>query len=143
VDTREKILETATRCLQPRLLQHLPLAGRQEAQVSKALLFWHFREQGRSSSGPLSSAPWSPTSSTCSTTWRASPRSIRSEADRRLLRVVSENIYSVKFVVSLILREEKHPDDVVGHMYELQRVYRNLLADIIDSGRQKGYSVRR
>src|SRR4029077_1930784 len=51
---------------------------------------------------------------------------------------VSENIYSVKFVVSLILRDEKHPDDVVGHMYELQRVYRNLLADIIDSGRQKG-----
>ena len=51
---------------------------------------------------------------------------------------VSENIYSVKFVVSLILRDEKHPDDVVGHMYELQWVYRNLLADIIDSGRQKG-----
>ena len=51
---------------------------------------------------------------------------------------VSENIYSVKFVVSLILRDEKHPDDVVGHMYELQRVYRNLLADILDSGRQKG-----
>ncbi len=40
--------------------------------------------------------------------------------------------------MSLILRDEKHPDDVVGHMYELQRVYRNLLADIIDSGRQKG-----
>jgi hypothetical protein len=40
--------------------------------------------------------------------------------------------------MSLILREETHPDDVVGHMNELHRVYRNLLADILDSGRQKG-----
>ena len=44
----------------------------------------------------------------------------------------------MKFFLSLILREEKHPDDLVGHMVELQQVYRNLLADIIDSGRQKG-----
>jgi len=43
----------------------------------------------------------------------------------------------IRSVVSLILREEQHPDDLVGHMYELLRVYRNLLADIIDSGRQK------
>ena len=47
-------------------------------------------------------------------------------------------MYSVKFLMSLILREETHPDDVVGHMNELHRVYRNLLADILDSGRQKG-----
>jgi hypothetical protein len=44
----------------------------------------------------------------------------------------------VKFFLSLILREEKHPDDLVGHMNELQRVFGNLLADIIDNGRQKG-----
>jgi hypothetical protein len=37
-----------------------------------------------------------------------------------------------------MLREEKHPDDLVAHMTELQRMYRNLLADVIDSGRQKG-----
>src|SRR5207245_2715804 len=51
---------------------------------------------------------------------------------------VSENLYSVKFVVSLLLRDEKHPDDLIGHVNELHRVYRNLLADILDSGRQKG-----
>ena len=37
-----------------------------------------------------------------------------------------------------MLREEKHPDDLVAHLDELQRMYRNLLADIIESGRQKG-----
>ena len=51
---------------------------------------------------------------------------------------VSHNIYSVKFILSLLLREEKHPDDVVGHMNELQLVYRNLIADILDAGRRKG-----
>ena len=56
----------------------------------------------------------------------------------RYYRFVSENLYSVKFFLSLILREEQHPDDLVGHMNELQRMYRNLLADILDSGRQKG-----
>jgi len=40
--------------------------------------------------------------------------------------------------VSLLLRDEKHPDDLIGHVNELHRVYRNLLADILDSGRQKG-----
>jgi hypothetical protein len=40
----------------------------------------------------------------------------------------------VKFLVSLILRDEQHPDDLIGHMNELHRVYHNLLADIIDSG---------
>src|SRR4029453_8851223 len=67
-----------------------------------------------------------------------------SEADQinllidRYYAFVSENLYSVKFFLGLILREEQHPDDLVGHMNELQRVYRNLLADILDSGRQKG-----
>ena len=51
---------------------------------------------------------------------------------------VAKNIYSVKFLLGLILREEKHPDDVVGRMSELQRVYANLLANILESGRQKG-----
>ncbi len=51
---------------------------------------------------------------------------------------VSKNIYSVKFFLGLILREEKHPDDVVGRMNELQRLFSGLLANIIESGRQKG-----
>jgi hypothetical protein len=37
-----------------------------------------------------------------------------------------------------MLREDKHPDDLVTHLGELQRMYRNLIADIIESGRQKG-----
>ena len=33
---------------------------------------------------------------------------------------------------------EKHPDDLVSHVNELQHVYGNLLADIIERGRENG-----
>ena len=139
VDTREKILETATRLFSSHGYSNTSLSQvAKEAQVSKALIFWHFENKEKLFRTALQRT--------------LEPYVVNvlddleglSEVDqiRKLIDAyyafVSENIYSVKFVVSLILREEKHPDDVVGHMYELQRVYRNLLADIIESGRQKG-----
>jgi hypothetical protein len=40
--------------------------------------------------------------------------------------------------LSLILREEKQPDDPVARVAELFRIFRNLLIDILESGRHKG-----
>jgi AcrR family transcriptional regulator len=139
VDTREKILETATRLFSTQGYANTSLSQvAKEAQVSKALIFWHFENKEKLFRTALQRT--------------LEPYFINvvddleglSEIDqiKRLIDeyydFVSRNIYSVKFVVSLILREEKHPDDLVGHVNELQRVYRNLLADIIESGRQKG-----
>jgi AcrR family transcriptional regulator len=109
-----------------------------DAQVSKALIFWHFENKEKLFRTALQKT--------------LEPYFINmvdeleglSEIDQirllidRYYQFVSENIYSVKFLLNLILREEKHPDDLIGHMIELQRVYRNLLADIIDHGRQAG-----
>lgn len=139
MDTREKILETATRLFSSQGYTNTSLSQvAKEAQVSKALIFWHFDNKEKLFRTALQRT--------------LEPYFINvvddleglSEIDqiRRLIdeyyAFVSRNIYSVKFFLSLILREEKHPDDVVGHMDELQRVYRNLLADIIDHGRQSG-----
>jgi AcrR family transcriptional regulator len=139
VDTREKILETATRLFSTQGYSTTSLSQvAKEAQVSKALIFWHFENKEKLFRTALQRT--------------LEPYFINvvdvleglSEVDqiKRLIDeyydFVSKNIYSVKFVVSLILREEKHPDDLVGHVNELQRVYGNLLADIIESGRQKG-----
>jgi TetR/AcrR family transcriptional regulator len=139
VDTREKILETATRLFSTQGYTNTSLSQvAKEAQVSKALIFWHFDNKEKLFRTALQRT--------------MEPYFINvvdeleglSEVDqiKRLIdqyyAFVSENIYSVKFVVSLILREEKHPDDLLGHVNELHRVYRNLLADIIDGGRQKG-----
>ena len=139
VDTRAKILETATRLFSTQGFSNTSLSQvAKEAQVSKALIFWHFENKETLFRTALQRT--------------LEPYFINvvddleglSEIDqiKRLVdqyyAFVSHNIYSVKFVLSLLLREEKHPDDLVGHMAELQRVFRNLLADIIDSGRQKG-----
>jgi AcrR family transcriptional regulator len=139
VDTREKILETATRLFSTQGYGNTSLSQvAKEAQVSKALIFWHFENKETLFRTALQRT--------------LEPYFINvvddleglSEIDqiKRLVdeyySFVSKNIYSVKFFLSLILREEKHPDDLVGHMNELQRVFGNLLADIIDNGRQKG-----
>jgi TetR/AcrR family transcriptional regulator len=139
VDTRSKILETATRLFSAQGYANTSLSQvAKEAQVSKALIFWHFENKETLFRTALQRT--------------LEPYFINvvddleglSEIEQinRLIdeyyAFVSKNIYSVKFFLSLMLREEKHPDDLVGHMNELQRVYGNLLADIIDSGRQKG-----
>ena len=139
MDTRTKILETATRLFSTQGYADTSLSQvAKEAQVSKALIFWHFENKEKLFRTALQRT--------------LEPYFINvvddleglAEIDqiKRLVdeyyAFVSKNIYSVKFFVSLILREEKHPDDLVGHVAELHRVYRNLLADIIESGRQKG-----
>jgi len=139
VETREKILETATRLFSAHGYTSTSLSQvAKEAQVSKALIFWHFENKEKLFRSAVQRT--------------LEPYIINvldeleglSELDQikllidRYYRFVSENLYSVKFFLSLILREEQHPDDLVGHMNELQRMYRNLLADILDSGRQKG-----
>jgi AcrR family transcriptional regulator len=139
VDTRTKILETATRLFSAHGFANTSLSQvAAEAKVSKALIFWHFENKEKLFRTALQRT--------------LEPYLINvlddleglSEVDqiKRLVDeyydFVSRNLYSVKFLLSLIVREEKQPDDLVGHVFELQRLYRNLLADIIDSGRQKG-----
>src|SRR5262245_58189999 len=139
METREKIIGTAVRLFSTQGYANTSLSQvAKEAEVSKALIFWHFDNK--------------------ETLFRtAVQRTLEpyfinvvddleglSEVDqiKRLIdqyyAFVSENMYSVKFVLSLILRDEKHPEDVFGHMAELQRVFLNLLADVLESGRQRG-----
>lgn len=139
MDAREKIIETAMRLFSTQGYANTSLSQvAKEAEVSKALIFWHFDNKEKLFRNAVQRT--------------LEPYFINvvddlaglDEVDqiKRLIAeyyaFVSKNIYSVKFFLSLILREEKHPDDLVGHMNELQRVYVSLLADIIDSGRQKG-----
>jgi AcrR family transcriptional regulator len=139
MDAREKIIETAMRLFSAQGYANTSLSQvAKEAEVSKALIFWHFDNKEKLFRNAVQRT--------------LEPYFINvvddleglDEVDqiKRLIdeyyAFVSKNIYSVKFFLSLILREEKHPDDLVGHMNELQRVYVSLLADIIDNGRQKG-----
>ena len=139
VDAREKILETATRLFSGQGYGSTSLSQvAKEAEVSKALIFWHFESKEKLFRAVVQRT--------------LEPYFINVVEDlaglseiEQITRLVDEyyafvsrNLGSVRFFLSLILREEQHPHDVVGHMNELQRVYVSLLADVIESGRQRG-----
>ena len=139
MDAREKIIETAMRLFSTQGYSTTSLSQvAKEAQVSKALIFWHF-ENKESLFRTAVQRTFEPYIINVVDDLEG-----LTEVDQinRLIdeyyEFVSKNIYSVKFFLGLMLREEKHPDDLVAHLDELQRMYRNLLADIIDNGRQKG-----
>jgi AcrR family transcriptional regulator len=139
MDAREKILETAMRLFSSHGYANTSLSQvAKEAEVSKALIFWHFESKEKLFRSVVQRT--------------LEPYFINvvddleglSETDqiKRLVdeyyAFVSRNLDSVRFFLTLILREDQHPHDVVGHMHELQRVYVSLLTDVIDVGRQHG-----
>ena len=139
MDARDKILETATRLFSTQGYGSTSLSQvAKEARVSKALIFWHFENKERLFQSALQRS--------------LEPYFVNvvgqleglDEAGQihRLIDLfydfVREHMQSIRFVLSLILREEKQPDDPVARVSELFRIFRNLLNDILESGRQKG-----
>ena len=105
-----------------------------DADVSKALIFWHFDNKETSHGGPAHAravfhqrlddlAGLSEVDQMKRLTTSTTPSSRRTSTGR--------------FFLSLILRDEKHPDDLTAH--GRPSVFLNLLADILESGRQKGF----
>ena len=43
----------------------------------------------------------------------------------------------MRFLLSLVVREEKNLDDLLDRITELYQIYCNLLADILQTGREK------
>jgi AcrR family transcriptional regulator len=140
VDTREKILETAIRLFSTQGYATTSLSQvAREAEVSKALIFWHFENKETLFRTVVQRA--------------LEPYFINvlddieglDEPDQ-LVRLVEEyfdfvsaNLASVRFLLGLVVREDQGaPEDVVGHMHELAGVYERLLADVIERGQQAG-----
>ena len=139
MEARKNILETAARLFSSVGYANTSLSQvAKEAHVSKALIFWHFENKEQLFHAALQHS--------------LEPYFINVVSDlddldeveqiRKLIDLyyefVSTHVFSVKLVLSLLLRDEKHPDDIVGRIGQLFRVYRSLLADIIESGRNKG-----
>ena len=139
MDARQKILSSATKLFSTQGYGNTSLAQvAKEAQVSKALIFWHFASKDDLFRTAVtdSLAPYS-----------IDVLEALSGLDElgqigKLIDVyfefVSQNVYSVRFLLSLVVREEKNLDDVLDRTTELFRIYRNLLADILQTGREKG-----
>ena len=139
MDTRQKILSSATKLFSTQGYATTSLAQvAKEAQVSKALIFWHFASKEELFRTALtdSLAPYS------IDVLEALSGLDEFQQIGKLIDVyfefVSQNVYSVRFLLSLVVREEKNLDDVLDRTTELFRIYRNLLADIMQTGREKG-----
>lgn len=139
MDAREKILETATRLFSVHGYGSTSLSQvAKEAKVSKALIFWHFENKERLFQSALQRS--------------LEPYFVNVvgqlegiDEARQIYRLIDlfyefvrDHMQSIRFVLSLILREEKQPDDPVARVAELFRIFRNLLNDILESGRNKG-----
>lgn len=139
MDARDKILDTATRLFSVQGYGSTSLSQvAKEARVSKALIFWHFENKERLFQSALQRS--------------LEPYFVNvvgqlegiDEAGQihRLIDLfydfVRDHMQSIRFVLSLILRDEKQPDDPVARVGELFRIFRSLLNDILESGRLSG-----
>ena len=122
MDAREKIIETAMRLFSTQGYSTTSLSQvAKEAQVSKALIFWHF-ENKESLFRTAVQRTFEPYIINVVDDLEG-----LSEVDqiKRLIDeyydFVSKNIYSVKFFLGLMLREEKHPE--AGHAAELADLF--------------------
>lgn len=139
LQTREKILTTAARLFSAHGYESTALSQvAREANVSKALVLWHFDSKEKLFQAALGRT--------------LEPYFIdiddlegldESARIERLIDLfyefVQENGYSVRFVLGLILRGEPQPDDeILQRIADLYRLFRNLLAGATQHGQETG-----
>ena len=138
VEAREKILATAARLFSEQGYENTSISQvARAAKVSKALIFWYFetKEQLYRSALRKTLEPYFIDVDNLD--------GLDESAQTKHLidlfaEFVRENVYSVRFFLSLMLQGERQPDEVIRRVSELYGVFRNLLADIIESGRLRG-----
>lgn len=137
VRTRDRILSTAARLFSQKGYEHTPLSHvAREANVSKALILWHFESKEdlfRAALGRTLEPYYIDMGDIGSLDEQ---KQIETLIDS-YFKFVRENGYSVRFIVDLMVRESG-PDEVMSHVHELYVVFRNLLAEAIDRGRLSG-----
>jgi AcrR family transcriptional regulator len=142
MDTRTKILETATRLFASHGYDStsLSLVAR-DASVSKALIFWHFESKENLFEAVLARTI---------EPYRIDNADLEGlgEFDQLALLVdqyyefLTENLSSVRFFLSLFLRDEKRPDEFFSRVLDLYRGYNQIVAEVLRSGQQKGLISR-
>jgi len=138
LEAREKILATATRLFSEQGFETTSLSQvAREAGVSKALIFWHFdcKEKLYRSAMHKTLEPYYIDRDTLD--GLGEPAQIARLIDQ-FYDFVHDNMYSVRFFLSLTLQSEGHPDEMLSRVNELYGVYRSSFASIIESGKVRG-----
>lgn len=137
MDARTKILETATRLFATQGYDSTSLSQvAKDASVSKALIFWHF-ETKENLFQEVVSRTVAPYSFHIDLEGLSEPEQLSKLVDL-YYEFVTQNLYSVRFFLSLFLREGSRPDDLFGRILELHDLYRTELAAVIERGQKRG-----
>lgn len=137
-EAREKILATATRLFSEQGYDSTSLSQvARQAKVSKALIFWHFdcKEKLYRNAMRRTLEPY--VIDVDDIEGLGEHEQIARLIDH-FYEFVHENVYSVRFFLNLTLRGERQPDEILSRVNELYRVFRSSLANIIESGRNRG-----
>jgi len=143
MDARTKILETATRLFSTHGYENTSLSHvAKDASVSKALIFWHFETKENLFQAVLSRTvePYS-LNIDHDLSGLSEPQQLKKLIDL-YYEFVTQNVYSVRFFLSLFLREEKRPDDLFSRILGLYTLYRDLIGGIIERGQKLGIISR-
>lgn len=141
--TRERILETAGQLFATHGYADTSLAQvAREARVSKALILWYFETKEQLFRTALQHflAPYAIDEH------KLLGLNARQQLEKLITdysEFIAENVDSVKFMLGQVVREEENSKDVVAHVSELYRVYRGLLATILERGRETGHFTTR
>jgi len=142
MDARSKILETATKLFATHGYDSTSLSlVAKDASVSKALIFWHFDSKENLYEAVLARTI---------EPYRIEPDAIAGlgvpDQVEHLIDLyygfVTENVHSVRFFLSLFLRDDKRPDDFFTRVLDLYRHYRALLAGALRAGQEGGTLTR-
>jgi AcrR family transcriptional regulator len=137
-ETREKILATAAQMFAKQGYESTSLSQvARAAKVSKALIFWHFDSKEELYRNALRRTLEPYFFSTDDLSGLGDGEQLARLIDL-FYDFIHENVYSVRFFLSLTLRGEQRPDEGLTRVTGLYRVFRGALADVIDSGRRHG-----
>jgi AcrR family transcriptional regulator len=137
MDTRTKIIETATRLFATQGYDSTSLAQvARDSHVSKALIFWHF-ETKENLFQEVVSRTIEPYALEIDLEGLSEPEQLKRLVDL-YYEFVTQNLYSVRFFLSLFLRESSVQDDLFAHILELHELYRRQLAEVIERGQRRG-----
>lgn len=138
MSTREKILDVAGKLFATHGYTDTSLAQvAQAAEVSKALILWHFGTKDDLFRTALQNflSPYSIDAT------RLQGLNEREQFEKLIddyYEFIAQHLSSVKFVLGQVVREEENAKEVVDHVSALYQVYQQLLTSILEQGRKAG-----
>lgn len=141
MDARAKILETASRLFADQGYDSTSLSQvARDASVSKALILWHFETKEQLFREAVSHTI-EPYAIRVDLDGRSEPEQLKHLVDL-YYQFVTRNLRSVRFFLSLLLRDSERPEDLVGRVLELNDLYLAQIVDVLEKGQARGVIAR-